>query len=466
MFRYMKRGKRFYKNLFALAFPIVLQNLIMTSLGMVDTFMVGLLGEAPMAAVTVANTPVFIIQLLIFGIQSGSSVLISQYWGKQDNASINRIIGIGVYLAGIVSTAFALALYLFPIQTMSIFSNNQELIPIAAEYAKIVGFSYIFNSITGVYTGAHRGMENPKLGLFIFSISMLVNTFLNWVLIFGKLGAPAMGVAGAALATLISRAVEFVIMMVYAKTNHRFKLMPRLLLCPGRAMLKKYVKYSTPVVLNETLWGMGTSIYPTIMGHMQNSKEILAAYTIAGNVDKLCTVAVFAIAGTAAIIVGKEIGKGNKSEVYDVGSALTMVAFLMGIVTGVIMLFLVHVFIAPYIYPIFGLSPLSCQIATMMQTITFVFLAARAFNSTNIVGVLRGGGDVRAAALIDTCPLWFAAIPMAAICGLVLQLDIVWVLLAMVLENIIKFGFGLWRFRSRKWINDLTQIGEKTSVSI
>lgn len=465
MFNYMKRGKGFYKNLFALALPIILQNLIMTSLGMVDTFMVGILGEAPMAALTVANTPVFVIQLLIFGLQSGSSVLISQYWGKQDKKAINRIIGIGFYLAGIISTAFAVVMYLFPVQAMSLFCNNSELIPLAADYARIVGFSYIFNSITGVYTGAHRGMENPKLGLFIFSISMLVNTFLNWVLIFGELGAPAMGVAGAAWATLISRVVEFSIMIIYANTNRRFKIMPRLLLCPGRPMMKKFVRYATPVVLNETLWGLGTSIYPTIMGHMQNSKEILAAYTIAGNIDKLCTVAVFAVAGTAAIIVGREIGKGKKDEVYGVGASLAMVAFLLGLGTGIVMLILVHVFIAPVIYPIFGLSALSCQIATMMQTATFIFLAPRAFNSTNIVGVLRGGGDVRAAAIIDISPLWLVAIPMAAICGLVLKLDVIWVVLAMAAENVVKFGFGLWRFKSKKWINDVTQIGKKSSVS-
>ncbi len=465
MFNYMKRGKGFYKNLFALALPIILQNLIMTSLGMVDTFMVGILGEAPMAALTVANTPVFVIQLLIFGLQSGSSVLISQYWGKQDKKAINRIIGIGFYLAGIISTAFAVVMYLFPVQAMSLFCNNSELIPLAADYARIVGFSYIFNSITGVYTGAHRGMENPKLGLFIFSISMLVNTFLNWVLIFGELGAPAMGVAGAAWATLISRVVEFIIMIIYANTNRRFKIMPRLLLCPGRPMMKKFVRYATPVVLNETLWGLGTSIYPTIMGHMQNSKEILAAYTIAGNIDKLCTVAVFAVAGTAAIIVGREIGKGKKDEVYGVGASLAMVAFLLGLGTGIVMLILVHVFIAPVIYPIFGLSALSCQIATMMQTATFIFLAPRAFNSTNIVGVLRGGGDVRAAAIIDISPLWLVAIPMAAICGLVLKLDVIWVVLAMAAENVVKFGFGLWRFKSKKWINDVTQIGKKSSVS-
>lgn len=459
MFEFMKRGKGFYRDLIALALPIIFQNLIMSSLALTDTFMVGVLGEVPMAALTVANTPIFIIQLMVFGLQSGSAVLINQYWGKQDKDAINRVIGIGFYLAGTVSSLFALVMFLFPIKAMSLFSNNEVLIPIAAKYIRIVGFSYILNSITGVYTGAHRGMENPKLGLYIFSVSMVINTFLNWVLIFGKLGAPALGVEGSAIATLISRIIEFIIMVMYAKTNHRFKLNLKSVFKPGKIMLNKFIKYSSPVVLNETLWGTGTALYPTIMGHMSGSTEILAAYTIASNIDKICTVMVGAIAVTAAIITGREIGKGNMDESYDVGSALCMVSVIVGLVIGAMMLVLIRIFIAPVVYPFFGLSDKACTIATMMQTITYSLIALRAFNGTNIVGVLRGGGDVLAASIIDVVPLWFFALPMAAMCGLFLKTDILWVYLAVALESTVKFIMGMWRFRSKKWINDVTKIG-------
>ena len=160
---------------------------------------------------------------------------------------------------------------------MGLLTDNQELVPLAAQYARIVGFSYIFNSLTGVYVGAHRSMENPKLGMIIFGASMLTNAFLNWVFIFGNLGAPALGVVGAAVATLSARVLEFVIMFSYALTNHRFRLKPAVLFRPGRALLAKFLHYSGPVVLNETLWGLGTSLYKVIMGHMEGSTEILAA---------------------------------------------------------------------------------------------------------------------------------------------------------------------------------------------
>ena len=304
----MNRGAAFYRNVVRLALPILLQNLCTTLLGLIDTFMVGALGEAPLAAVLVANIPVFVIQLVIFGLQSGSSVLISQFWGKGDTESINRVIGLGCYVAGAISLAFASVMFFLPEQLMGLLTDNQELVPLAAQYARIVGFSYIFNSLTGVYVGAPRSMENPKLGMIIFGVSMLTNAFLNWVFIFGNLGAPALGVVGAAVATLSARVLEFVIMFSYALTNHRFRLKPAVLFRPGRALLAKFLHYSGPVVLNETLWGLGTSLYKVIMGHMEGSTEILAARALAGNIEDLCTVAIFAIGNTTAIIVGREIG--------------------------------------------------------------------------------------------------------------------------------------------------------------
>ena len=260
MFSYLKRGRSFYRDVIKLALPIVAQNLVTTSLGLVDTLMVGTLGEAPLAAVAQANIPVFVIQLVIFGLQSGSSVLISQFWGKGDTDSINRVIGIGAYAAGAISVLFGAVMFLFPDQLMGLLTDNADLIPLAAGYARIVGFSYILNSLTGVYVGAHRSMENPKLGLVIFSVSMCTNTFLNWVFIFGNLGAPALGVVGAAVATLSSRVLEFAVMAVYALTNKRFRLRFPLLLRPGGALIGKFIRYSSPVVLNETMWGLGTSL--------------------------------------------------------------------------------------------------------------------------------------------------------------------------------------------------------------
>lgn len=459
MFSYMKRGKAFYKDVVVLAIPILLQNLITTSLGLIDTFMVGSLGEAPLAAVLLANTPVFVIQLVIFGLQSGSSVLISQFWGKGDTDSINRVVGLGCYVAGAISVCFAAVMFFFPTQLMGLLSDNQQLVPMAADYGRIVGFSYILNSLTGVYVGAHRSMENPKLGLKIFTVSMCTNTFLNWVFIFGNLGAPALGVVGAAVATLASRVVEFLIMLTYALCNRRFRLRPAMLIHPGAALARKFVKYSSPVVLNEALWGLGTSLYKVIMGHMEDSTEILAARALVGNIEDLCSVAIFAVAGTAAIVIGREIGAGRRDTVYEVGGTMDTLALICGGLVGGVMILAAWFVFPGLVYPIFHLSAKSSGFATMMLTFSGGFLALRAFNSTNTVGVLRGGGDVRAAMIIDLTPLWFVALPLAALFGLVFKWGIFWVYVGIIMEQVSKFWVGVSRFRSRAWINDVTNLG-------
>ncbi len=457
MLTVFKREPGFYRKLLALALPILLQNLITNSLGLVDTFMVGTMGEGPLAGVTLANIPIFVVQLMMFGVQSGSSVLISQYRGKGDLRSINRVMGISMYVAGAITLIFALITTLIPQWFMGLFGNDREVIDTAVRYARIVGWSYFFDSFVQMYIGAHRAMGSPNRGLYILGASMLGNTFLNWVFIFGNLGAPRMGVEGAALATLLARVLSFTIMVVWAVRDKKFRIDPKLLFRPGKEMIRRFVRFATPVMCNETLWGLGTSLFPTIMGHMDGSKEILAAYAIAGNINNLCTVGVFAIAGTAAILIGQEIGSGNSRKVYSLGALLGTLAFLFGLVMGLVFFVVLHVVFVPFLYPIFDLSAGAATICTMMLTVVFLSMSVRSFCTTNIVGVLRGGGDVRMATVIDILPLWVVAIPLAALAGLVFEVGILWVYLAMASENIIKSVLGYLRFRSGLWINDVTR---------
>ena len=456
MFKLFQREKGFYRRLLALALPILFQNLITNSLGLVDTFMVGTMGQGPLAGVTLANIPVFVVQLMMFGIQSGSSVLISQYRGKGDMKAINRVMGIGMYAAGFIGLVFALIMGFLPKQFMSLFGSDAQVIATAARYARIVGWSYFFDSFVQVYNGVHRAMGNPKRGLYILGVSMACNTFLNWVLIFGNLGAPRLGVEGAALATLLARVLSCSIAVGWAVLDRSFRLDPALLFRPGGEMIRRFVRFATPVMCNETFWGLGTSLFPTIMGHMDGSEEILAAYAIAGNVTNLCTVGMFAIAGTAAILVGQEIGSGNADKVYSLGALLNVLAVLFGLAAGALFLVLLHMFIIPVLYPLFKLTPAAAEICTMMLTMVFAMMPLRSFACTNIVGVLRGGGDVRAATIIDVTPLWLVALPLAVLAGLVFKLGIFWVQLATMSENMVKSVFGLRRFRGGAWINDVT----------
>lgn len=458
MLRALCRESGFYRRLWTLSAPMILQNIITTSLGFADIFMVGLLGNAEMAAVTAANVPVFIIQVVIFGFQSGMAVLVSQYWGRGDADNINRCLGVALYAVTGFSTLLALVTFLFPVQVLSLITPNQELVDLAVRYIQIVGFSYIFNGISSIYAGIQRSTEYPKFGMLLFGVSMCVNTFLNFVLIFGRFGAPAMGITGAAVATLTSRVVEFVIAAAFAVRSRRLPLRWGCILRPGRAIVRSFLTYSTPVVCNEALWSLGTSMLTVIMGHMANSQDMLAAYALIGNIDKLSTVVCFGLAGSAAVIVGKEIGQGHSRErVYEVSWTLLLVSMLVGGAVMALLLTLLPVFFRPVLFPLFQLSPGAAEAATYLAIVYAVFMPMRAFDITNITGVLRAGGDARVASLIDIGPLWLAAIPLMALTGLILHAPTWVVCIAMQAENMLKCPIGLVRFRSRKWINDVTQ---------
>lgn len=457
MFAFMKQKPGFYRQVILLSLPIVLQNLITSALGMADTFMVGMLGEAPMAAVTLANIPLFAVQMFIFGVQSGSSVLISQYWGRQEMESINRVLGVALWVALGVSTLFAGVLLVCPVEFLSLFGNEPEVIALAAQYGSIAGFSYVCNAFTMMYVAAYRSMERPQLGMYILGASMTVNTFLNWVLIFGNLGAPAMGVRGAAMATLTARLLEVTIVILHMMKNRFFQVRLGLLVRPGLDMTRRFLKYGGLVVCNETMWGIGTSMFPTIMGHMAGSTEILAAYTIAGNMEKITMVVAFGLASTASIIIGREVGAGRADRILDVGKSLNTLAVMSGLTLGTLLLLFVR-FAAPvWVYPLFKLSPGAASVASMMMTVMALSMPLKDFNTVNIVGVLRGGGDVKAATLIDISPLWGVAIPYAALCGLALKTTVLWVYLAFPLEQAVKFFVGIHRLRSGKWVRDLTR---------
>lgn len=459
MLKALRVEKGFYKMLAALAVPIILQNLINSSLGLVDTIMVGTLGQNELAGLSLANTPFFVAQLFVFGLQSGGAVLISQYWGKRDMTTINRVLGISWFCAGLISFLFATVVFLFPRQIMGLTTNNPELLEIAVRYGRIVAYSNFLNAIVMIYVGAQRSCENPRFGMVVTTVSMVSNVFFNYIFIFGKLGFPAMGVEGAALGTLLARIVEVIFLVIYILFKDKtIKIIPSALFRPGIIIVKDFLKYSLPVILNETLWGLGTSIFPIIYGHMADSSDIVAAYSIAGNIDRILSVAVFAVANAAAVVIGKEIGAGrSRDEVFSIGKTLAAVSIVIGLFSGLFILGGTQLLVKPFVFRFFDLSANAERIAVTMLMIMSAVTVFRSFNTSLIVGILRGGGDVKFGLFLDTATLYLWSIPLGALTGLVLGWDISAVYILIVSEDIIKFVIGYIRFRSGKWINNLTR---------
>lgn len=437
--------------------PMILQNLVTNFMALADSFMVGALGETELAAVTMANSVFYVLSLIIFGIQSGTGVLVAQYYGKGRLDAINRIMGMGYYVSLGLTALIALLAFFFPMQLMQLVTNNPDLWEPGAEYARIVGFSYVCMAFSGVYIAVQRSMENPGLGAILLTVSGALNILLNYMFIFGKWGAPAMGCAGAAVATLLSRVLEVLVVTGCFFRSKRLPVKPGLMLRPGRIIAGDFIKYSLPVVLNEGMWSLAMSLYSIIMGHMPNSTPILAAYTIAGNIDRMAAVALFAAGNATAVIIGRDIGCGDTKEIYGKGVALNFVCFVTGIISMGILLTIRATLLDGFIFPLMDISAEAGELAKMMLAFIAVVMPLRSLNLCNIVGVFRGGGDVRYGLICDIGPLYCVCLPAAALCGLVFGLGITAVYVCICLDDFCKVFLCLLRLRSGKWINSVTR---------
>jgi len=457
MVNMLRQPKGFYKSVFALMIPIVLQNLITQTVTLADTFMIGVLGEQYLAAATMATTPIFLLNIILFGMQSGVGILVAQYWGKGNTDAINRVLGVGMYIAVAYTFAAALIIAIIPHQVLGLVTSDQTLVGLGAQYARIVGFSMVFNAISLVYISCQRSMENVRLGLVVLIISAVFNVFGNWVLIYGNLGMPALGMEGAAISTLCARILEVIIVSAYAMRNSRLPLKIWLLLKPGMTIFRDFVKYSLPVLFNEALWGLGAMMYPVIFGHMAGAQSILAAYNISGNLDRLFAVTMFASGAATAVIVGREIGAGRRDNAESVAKSLLALSFIIGLLSGVLLLLALLVVLEPFVFGFFDLSAEAASTASIMLMILSFSAPLRTLGFTMGIGVMRGGGDVKALMLIDVGTLYFIALPIAAIAGLVAGASITVVYSSVLIENAIKTGLLYIRVRGGKWVHDVTR---------
>ena len=447
MFQALKRDKAFYSYLVRLTSPIALQNLITFSLGLIDTLMVSQLGNNEMAAVTAANVPVFLLISIVFGVQSGVGILISQYWGKRDLKSISRAIGVASFLGVALALVVAVVLFLWPVQIMDLMSNKHHLSLLGAPYLRVIGFSYVFNMLSSIYVSAQRSVENSSFGMKLFGMSTVLNTGMNYLLIFGKCGFPM----------LLSRVAEFVVCLICALRSRVIPLDWKALARPGGEMLRRFVKYSSPVLVNELFWGLGNSLLTVILGHTVISVEFLAANAVMGNLNRLFLVVCFGLGAATAVMVGKAIGEGqSREELMALSRTLSWVTILVGVVLAVVALALVPLLFQPVIFPLFKLEGLSAHLATTLAVTGFACIPFHAYSISAVTGILRAGGDVFWSTALDLGPQWLIALPLTALLGLVLNADPWFVSLAIQAESFVKCPICLWRIRSEKWIHDVT----------
>lgn len=445
----MKQDKAFLKKTAMIAIPIALQGLLNNVLNFVDTLMISRLDTTTVAAVGIANKIFFVVSLLLFGICSGSCILTSQYWGMRDIKNIKRVVGLSMLIGVVSAFLFSLVSLLKPHFVMSIFTNSEPTILIGAKYLKIVCISYVLTAITQVFMSALRSVNRVKLPVVISCIAIVTNVILNYALIFGKLGFPELGVEGAALATLIARIVEVVamILLVYIKKSPVSIRLSHLFFYE-KNLYSIYFKNVSPVIMNEFMWGLGITIYSLAYGRMGDNA--MAAITITQNIEQILQVVFLGISNATAVILGNELGAGKLKEAEHHAKYILILQAMLTV--AIITLGLV------FMNPLIAVFQMEEVVSASIRRCLLVFLAYlffKVFNTVNIVGILRSGGDTKAALFLDVTGVWFIGIPMAFLGGLVFHLPIEAVYAMVLSEEIYKMALGVPRYRKKKWLRNI-----------
>lgn len=443
-------SKTFYSDLVRIALPIAIQNMVASSVNMLDTVMVGRLGAAELAAVGLGNQIWFLLMLLMFGICSGSGVFTAQYWGKRDVAGIRRSTGLSLALALGAAILFLVAAMAFPRALIGFYTKDARVIELGADYLRLVAPSYPFAAAAFAMSLALRGVERVRLPLAATVVSLAVNATLNYALIFGKFGAPALGVAGAAIATVASRAVEAAIVFVGAYAR---KMPPagsiREFRSWGGGFIPRYAKIVVPVIINEVTWSLGVTVYNAVMARV--GTEAIAAYSVTNTISQLAMVLFLGTANASAVMLGTKIGAGDRATAYLWAKRFAVMSPAIGVLVG--FLLVPTTLVLPYLFAI-GAEPLR-QAALMTIALGCVF-PFKVFNLHVVVGICRSGGDTKFGAVFDIVGVWLFGVPLAALGAFVLRAE-PWVVFALICsEEVAKCGLGVWRLATGRWLNDVT----------
>lgn len=453
----MIRDREFYRTILRISLPAAFQALVSFLVVVADDIMVSLLPNhtVAQAAVSQVNSITAFYTATMTGLVSGSAVLIAQYWGKKDMARIRRIFSVVLWFCGLVAVAFVAVARLFPEAVVGIVIKGEETeaVALALEYFAIVCFTYLPFAITTALIGMLRSIEIVRITLVTTVIALFVNIGLNYVLIFGRLGLPAMGVRGAALATLITRIVEMIVVCVYVfAVQKQLEFRPKDLLRVDGTLARDYMRYGLPVGLTDMQWALIGMIKSAIIGQM--GAAFMAANNIASSMANLGTMFTFALAGGACVMVGKAVGKGD----YDLARAYSKTIQIMFFIIGLVMAALVFALREPFTR-LYGSSadPEVYGLSVAMIAILSVTLIGTSYHASCFVGINRGAGDSRFVAMVDMICGWLVVLPATLLAAFVFHAPLPIVFLCTRIDQCFKWLIAFIRLRGDKWIRNVTR---------
>ena len=450
----MKHASRtgFMRTMLSIAIPVTLQNLLFSSLTFIDTLMIGTLGDTPLAAVGMAGKWTWFLGIVLFGFTSGAAVFIAQYFGAGDVAGIRRTFGLMSIGTLAAALAFMLPALLIPERIIALFTRDAQAVRVACAYLRIVALAYPFQALRRAGGTLLESTQQVVIPFVSAIASVVTNIALNALLIFGLCGFPALGVSGAAIATVAASAVDACVLHALGRARHTHLRMPLAdMLHISGAFVRDYARIGAPAMLNETLWALSYLIYSSVFGHM--GTQAYAAITVVKSIEDLTCVAIFGLGSSCAVMIGSEIGRGRTGmATLCARRHLQLTALLSAAVGGALIL------LRGVVLSAFGVSDVVRADASALLVIFGLELALHNLPYMLVVGVFRAGGDTRFGLIVDTVCAYLIGIPLTAAAGLALRLSVPATYLTMYLaEDAIKVIVYGRHYLSGKWIRPVVK---------
>lgn len=444
-----RQSSDFAKKLLTLVMPIAFQQFMLALVSASDALMLGVLSQDALSAVSLAGQITFVENLFFAAMTIGLSMFAAQYWGKQDRISVEKIFAYVMKTTAVVSFVFFLAGLCFPNALMRIFTNEQPLIDGGAIYLRTVSLSFFLTGISQIYLCMLKNTGKATKSRVISATSVIINIVLNAVLIYGLFGFPKLEIAGAALATVIARAIEVIWCILETAKKDSIKLKSSYIVHDDKSLRHDFWKYTIPVLGNEIVWGVGFTMYSVIMGHL--GTDAVAANSIANIVKNLVACFCLGLGSGGGIMVGNELGAGKSELAKEYGRKLCKLSIICGAVSGLFLLA-----ISPLILAVTDLSDTATGYLRWMLVMCSYYMVGKSVNGTTIAGIFCAGGDSKFGFLCDTVTLWCITVPLGLIAAFVLKLPVLAVYFIVNLDEIIKLPAVYWHYIKYKWVKDLT----------
>lgn len=450
--KFKVNDKDFYKAFFTMTFTLALQNLIVFGVNLADSVMMGAYSETALSGVGICNNIQFFLNMAASGVASGMTVIASQYWGKKDIKPIHRVSAVAMWL-GIIFTLLIFAwAALAPENLIRLFTDKVSVIEQAVLYLDIIKHTYMMFTLSTVLLAILRSVETVKIGFYVSLSSFAVNIFLNYILIYGKLGAPEMGIRGAAAATLVSRAIELAVTVIYILfIDKKLKMRLRDLLTPDKGMISDYFKTGLPLMMSSVSWGVAMSIQGAIIGRLVESA--IAANSIATTLFQVATVICYASGNAACVLIGKTIGENRSLETVKRRSRSLQLIFLgIGVVSSALLLIFKNLIIDFY-----NATPQTIEITNQFIWILSVTVIGTAYEAPCLCGIVSGGGETSFVLKNDIIFMWCIVLPLSALSAFVFKFPVAVTFACLKADQILKCLVAFFKVNSFNWVKTVTR---------